>query len=373
MRFLHTADWHLGRKLFGYDLLAEQQASFAQVVKIAQAEQVDAVVIAGDLYDRQNPSEEAVRLLNQMISDLNLTLKQPLLVINGNHDSAVRLGVGSQWFEQTGYYLRTTLNSVDHPIVIGDSQFFLLPYFELYQARQFFDDETIHTLVQAMTALVARMMAQFDASKKHILVAHFFAAGSTHSDSETSINVGGLDAVPLNLLTDFDYVALGHIHNKDALHEPRVRYSGSLNKFSLSEVNQTKGVLIVDTEPEIKVRFRPITPLHEVQQLTGAFADLSDANYLQKHGIDQVAYTGIVLTDTNVISNASNRLKQQFPRFLTMSRANGVQFSQQRTLATTKQQTPQDLLADFYQTVTGQPLNDQQVAWAAKALKETEQ
>lgn len=372
MRFLQTGDWHIGRKLFGYDLLADQAATFQQVVQIAQEEQVDAVVIAGDLYDRQNPSEESVRLLNQMISDLNLQLKQPLLVINGNHDSAVRLGVGSEWFTSTGYYLRTTLASIDQPIVLADTQFFLLPYFELYQARQFFDDNSIHSLAQAIELLVARMVAQFDPTKKHILVAHFFAAGSTHSDSETNVNVGGLDAVPLNLLADFDYVALGHIHNKDALHEPHIRYSGSLNKFSLSEVKQTKGVLIVDTEPQIKVQFRPVTPLHEVQQLTGAFADLSDPTFLAQHQIDQTAYTGIVLTDTNVISNASNRLKKQFPRFLTMSRASGVQFAQQRSLAATQKQTPTALLASFYQTVTGKKLTEQQLDWAATALKEAE-
>lgn len=370
MRFLHTADWHLGRRLFGYDLLAEQAATFAQVVQIAQEEKVDAIVIAGDLYDRQNPGEAAVALLNKMIRRLNLDLKLPLLVISGNHDSGVRLGVGANWFEQTQYFLRTTLASVDQPIMMGNTQFFLLPYFELYQARQFLDDDQIHTVAQAMTALVERMQAQFKPGYQHILIAHFFAAGSTHSDSETAVAVGGLDAVPLDLLGAFDYVALGHIHNRQALQAEKIRYAGSLNKFSLSEVNQQKGVLIVDTDPKINVTFKPVTPLHEVQNLTGKFADLSDPNYLRLEQIDTVAYTGIVLQDTNVISNASSILKQRFPRFLTMSRAHGVQLPSPALRRTHNANDPMAQLADFYQLVTEKSLTPAQRELAATTLKE---
>ncbi|MFC6314672.1 exonuclease SbcCD subunit D [Lapidilactobacillus achengensis] len=372
MRFLQTADWHIGRRLFGYDLLAEQSAVLSQVATIAQEEQVDAIVIAGDLYDRQNPNETAVALLDATIQQLNLSLKLPLLVISGNHDSGVRLGVGADWFAETDYFLRTTLASVDQPLTLGDTQFFLLPYFEPFQARQFLQDDSIHTVAQAMTQLVARMQAQFTPGLQHVLVAHFFAAGSTHSDSETTVAVGGLDAVPLDQLAGFDYVALGHIHNKNALHSERVRYSGSLNKFSLSEVDQTKGVLIVETAPALTVKFRPVTPLHDVQNIRGAFADLSDPDYLRQHQIDQTAYTGIVLQDTNIISNASGKLKAQFPRFLTMQREQSVQLAQRQHLTQAQIKAPLQLLADFYQQLTDKPLTPAQQTWAAETLKEVD-
>ncbi|WP_125604823.1 exonuclease SbcCD subunit D [Lapidilactobacillus bayanensis] len=373
MRFLHTADWHLGRRLFGYDLVAEQDAAFEQLIKIAEEEQVDAIVVAGDLYDRQNPAEAAVAQLTEMISRINLQVKLPLLMINGNHDSAVRLGVGNQWFAATDFYLHTELDQAFEPVEIGDSQFFLLPYFELYQARQYFEDDSIRTLEQAMTRIIAKLQQQFLLDKKHVLIAHFFAAGSSHSDSETTVNVGGLDAVSLDLLKDFDYVALGHVHNKDALQNSTIRYSGSLIKYSLSEENQTKGVLIVDTDPEIKVKFRPIKPLRDVQTVEGSFKDLTNADYLSSHQIDQDAYTGIVLDDTNVISNASVLLRQQFPHFLTMSRANGISTFTTRQISTQEIKSPMTLLDKFYQEMTQQPLSEQQRQWAEQALKEVDE
>lgn len=375
MRFLQTADWHLGRRLFGYDLVEEQNAAFEQLVQIAQEEQVDAIVVAGDLYDRQNPAETAVAQLTAMISRLNLKLKLPLLMINGNHDSAVRLGVGNQWFASTNFYLHTSIDQAFEPVVLNDTQFFLLPYFELYQARQYFNDDSIRTLEQAMLLIIAKLTTKFDPSKKHVLVAHFFAAGSSHSDSETTVNVGGLEAVPLDLLQDFDYVALGHVHNKDALQNQRIRYSGSLIKYSLSEEKQTKGVLIVDTDSSdgIQVRFRPVAPLRDVQTVQGSFNDLINPNYLSQHQINQDAYTGVILDDTNVISNASVLLRQQFPHFLTMSRANGLQTFQSEQITAQEIQSPIKLLDKFYEEMTQKSLSQKQRQWAETALKEVEE
>lgn len=373
MRFLHTADWHLGRRLFGYDLVEEQNDAFEQLISIAQEEQVDAIVVAGDLYDRQNPAETAVAQLTKMISTINLDLKLPLLMINGNHDSAVRLGVGNQWFASTNFFLHTEIAQAVTPVEMNDVQFFLLPYFELYQARQYFEDDSIRTLEQAIARIVTEMKTKFAPDKKHILVAHFFAAGSSHSDSETTVNVGGLEAVPLDLLQDFDYVALGHVHNKDALQNPVIRYSGSLIKYSLSEENQTKGVLIIDTEPEIQVKFRPVTPLRDVQTVKGAFSDLTSPDYLVSHQIDQDAYTGVVLNDTNVISNASVLLREQFPHFLNMSRANGISTFETRQISAQEIKSPMTLLAKFYQDMTEHELTKQQKQWAEQALKEVEE
>lgn len=373
MRFLHTADWHLGRRLFGYDLYEEQRDAMRQLIEIAQEEKVDAVVVAGDLYDRQNPAEQAVAQLADFIQEINLELKLPLLMINGNHDSAVRLGVGNQWYQQTNFYLHTQLSQAFEPIEMENVQFFLLPYFELYEARQFFEDDQIRMLEQAITLVVEQMQKHFVAGKQHVLVAHFFAAGSQHSDSETTISVGGLDAVPINLLAPFDYVALGHVHNKDALQQKLVRYSGSLLKFSLSEAHQTKGVLIVDTDPQISVHFRPIKQLHEVQNIQGEFSDLTNNDYLRTHHVDQTAYTGIVLEDKNVISNASQYLRDKFPRFLMMSRAHGLATYTEKKITASQLQSPLKLLSDFYEDATQTTLSTAQKKVAENALKEADE
>ena len=247
MKFLHTADWHIGKKLHGFDLLAEQREAFKQILAIAKEEQVDAVVIAGDLYDRSVPAVEAVEIFNEMMIQMNLKEHFPVLAISGNHDSSTRLETGGPWFNQTQFHLNTRLEQAFQPIEIDNTQFYLLPYFEPIAARLYFEDETIRTIQAAMEKVVAKMQESFLPNKKQVLVSHFFVAGSEKTDSETKLTVGGLDVVPTALLEPFDYVALGHLHGKNALQAPNARYSGSPVKFSLSEMTQEKGVWLVET------------------------------------------------------------------------------------------------------------------------------
>lgn len=365
MRFLHTADWHIGKKLHEYSLQTEQEAAFQQILKMAQQYQVDAVVVAGDIYDRALPNEQAVATVNQMLQTINLDAKLPLLVISGNHDSAIRLDTGQPWFKATHFYLHTKLAQAFTPVEFADTQFFLLPYFEPFAAREYFADSHIHTIAQAMPKVVAAMQAQFAPDKQHVLVAHFFAAGSEQSDSETKLTVGGLDAVPLKDLQAFDYVALGHLHNQTALHEPRIKYSGSPLKFSVSEANQQKGVWLVDTKP-FKAQFLPLTPKRDLQELTASFAELTTPAFYQKQNRD--AFLALNLTDTKIIPNVMQELRKIYPHIISLTRQNGrdvapTQVKKIRRLA------PEALLSDFFKETTGNALTAQQEKWATSALK----
>ncbi|ANK59330.1 exonuclease SbcCD subunit D [Loigolactobacillus backii] len=369
MRFLHTADWHIGKKLAGYDLLAEQQFAYEQIVQLAKEEHVDAIVIAGDLYDRAQPSELAVKTLNEMLQRLNLTEKLPVLAISGNHDSATRLATGSPWYTATQFYLRTTLAAAFKPIEIGNTQFFLLPYFEPFAARQYFEEDDIHQISTAMKFVVAKMRSEFLPNKKHVLVAHFFAAGSSTTDSETKITVGGLDAVPLTLLTDFDYVALGHLHSKDALHAEKIRYSGSPVKFSISEADQEKGVWIVDTESN-QVDFHPLKPLHDVRTLKASFAELSDSTFYKTQQRDD--FLAIQLTDQKIIPNVMQELRKIYPRIVSLTRTTGPVVKPQMRRQIRKLD-PLTLLANYFTDVTGEQLTEQQQQWATKMLKASQE
>lgn len=224
LRFLHTADWHIGKKLHGYDLLVDQKEIIHQILDIALTQQVDAIVIAGDLYDRSVPSVEACELLNQTFIEMNLEKKLPILAISGNHDSAVRLSTGMPWYEQTDFHLYTDLKQSFEPVEIGDVQFFLLPYFEPIAARLYFAEESL-SLQAAIKKIIEKMRTAFDKNKKQVLVTHFFIAGSTRSDSETAVEVGGLNRISYELVQDFDYVALGHLHSKNALKTKNAFYS----------------------------------------------------------------------------------------------------------------------------------------------------
>ncbi|WP_125544616.1 exonuclease SbcCD subunit D [Levilactobacillus lindianensis] len=369
MRFLHTADWHIGKKLHGYDLLTEQRDAYRQIKAIAKAEKVDAVVIAGDLYDRALPSEEAVTALDDMLVDLNRQEHFPLLAISGNHDSGVRLGQGSDWFKSTAFYLNTRLEDAFTPVVMDGTQFFLLPYFEPFAARQYFEDDSLRTVAQAMQKVVAQMVAAFDPQLKHVLVAHFFAAGSTHTDSETQVQVGGLNAVPVDLLRDFDYVALGHLHRKEALQsEPTMKYSGSPLKFSTSESLDTKGVWIVDTATDpVTVTFKPLKPLHDLVVLRDSFEDLMDPNKV--YPVTPEDFVAIELTDTTPIANVMQRLKTRFPKVVELHRINQIDVAPKALNIDQVRQDPLTLLGDFFETVTKHPLTDQQEAWAKQAYQ----
>ncbi|MFD1485114.1 exonuclease SbcCD subunit D [Lacticaseibacillus baoqingensis] len=369
MKILHTADWHIGKKLAGFELLADQEAVFEHLVAVAKKEQVDAIIIAGDLYDRAMPSEAATAVVNRMLLRLNRELGYPLLVVSGNHDSAVRLNTGRDWYQSTQLYLNTRLDQAFSPVTLGDTQFFLLPYFEPVMARQYFDDDSLTNIAKAMVPVIAKMQTMFAADKKHVLVGHFFAAGSEHSDSETRVNVGGLDAVAVSDLTPFDYVALGHLHNRHALKAEKIQYSGALLKYSVSEVAQAKGVYILDTQTMTR-KFMALAPKYEVQHLTDRFAHLADPDYYQS--LDREAYTAITLTDTQVIPNVMASLRAIFPRVISLDRAHGVRLAKTPQVQAAKL-GPLPLLADFYQVTTGTALTAQQKTWAKQALAASQQ
>lgn len=367
MRFLHTADWHLGRKLHGFSLQAEQEFAFQQIEQIALQQQVDGVIIAGDLYDRTLPSEQAVALFNQQLKQLNLVDHLPIYAIAGNHDSATRLATGSSWYQNTNLYLATQLAQAFEPIELADTQIFLLPYFEPFAVRQYFADAQIKTLQQAIVPVLQKIKQLFHPQKKHVLVAHFFVAGSLQTNSETPLKIGGLAAVPGNLLADFDYVALGHLHGKDALKLPNARYSGSPIKFSLSEAQQTKGVWLVDTEP-FQLTFMPLKPLHDVHQLTLDFQTLMTPAYYHQFNLDD--YFGFILTDQQIIPNVLSRLRKIYPNTLSVQRATAIQLSQTTfNKRSDLQQDPLQLLTKFYQQTTQRTLTTEQLKWATAALK----
>lgn len=369
MRFLHTADWHIGRRLHGFDLTEEQADAFRQIEQIALDQRVDGVIIAGDLYDRGMPAETAVAQLNQMIQKLNLDDQLPIYAISGNHDSAIRLATGTPWFRSTHFYLHTQLAQAFKPVELPDTQLFLLPYFEPFDAQQYFEDETLQHLDQAFVRVVAKMKTRFDPAKKHVLVAHFFVAGSSVTDSETQLKVGGLAAVPEKLLKDFDYVALGHLHGKDALHADHARYSGSPVKFSLSEANQKKGVFIVDTDP-FDLTFIPLTPLRDVRRLTESFATLTDESFYAD--IKRDDFIGVTLTDRQPIPNVLARLRAIYPNIVSLDRLHGYDsqvFNGGESGQEIRQKDPMDLLSDFYQQIAKEALTDQQQKWAREALK----
>ncbi|WP_312497818.1 exonuclease SbcCD subunit D [Enterococcus sp.] len=365
MRILHTADWHIGKKLHGYDLIEDQSQIIDQIIDIALAQEVEAVVIAGDLYDRSVPAVEAVKLLNEKIATINLTHQLPLLVISGNHDSPIRLETGKQWFTGTQFHMATSIEDSLKPVTIADSQFFLLPYFEPIEARLFFD-EPITTIAQGVVRVIDEMKAHADPSKKQILVTHFFAAGSSQTDSETKIQVGGLDSVPLDAFDRFDRVLLGHLHSKHALNHPRIKYSGSPLKYSLSEWQEQKGVYIIDTHADT-CAFMPLHPARDIYSIEATFAELTDPAFYMP--LDRQAFWHFTLTDRTIIPNMMNQLRKIYPTILAVERLEGpVKEKKERIQIETND--PQTLINTFFHEMTGNSLMESQQQWIEQGLSE---
>ena len=364
MRFLHTADWHIGKTLNDFSLLDDQLATFKQIEAIAKDQQVDAIVIAGDLYDRSVPNEAAVGLLNQMLQELNLTDHFPLLAISGNHDSAVRLSTGTDWFAYQSFFLNTNINDAFTPVTIKDTQFFLLPFFGIQEVRNYFNDDKIKNVNDAMARITDEMEKHFAPGKRHVLVAHFFAAGSKRTaDSETLIEIGGLSAVTTDVLAPFDYVALGHLHNRNALNDEKIKYSGSPMKFSVSEAKQEKGVWIVDTAP-FKAKWVPLSTVHDIHLLKGSFAELATK---PEEALREDFYD-IELTDQERIPDVLNKLREYYPKIVSLHRTHQGKQVQLNLSKKRAQESPLDLLTDFYSQTMGNDLTDRQKKWAEKAL-----
>ena len=257
------------------------------------------------------------------------------------------------------------------PVVIGDTQFFLLPYFELPAARNYFKDAEIHNLNDAMKLIFGRMKERFEDDKKHVLVAHFFAAGSSHCDSETQVEVGELDAVALDLMEDFDYVALGHLHSKNALHHPRMKYSGSPVKFSVSEAQDEKGVWIVDTDQEDEMaKWVPLTPKNDIAVLQESFETLTSPEFYRQ--VDDDQFVAIRLTDKEIIPNVMNRLREFYPRVISFQRQNGRNAISQESGRKIKKLSPLEMLETFYHEATGDELSSIQKKFAKEELAKAE-
>ena len=250
MKFIHTADWHIGRKLQQIDLLDDQEFVLNNLIEEIKEQDLDFIIIAGDLYDRSVPSREATTLLQELLIKINIECDLPIFAISGNHDSRERLAVGQAWFSKHNFYLATQLEDVFHKIQYKDADIYLLPYFEPYEAKVYFEDDKLTTHHAATKRVIDEIYKNIDESRINILVAHTFVAGAEPTDSEREISIGTVENVGVNVFEKFDYVALGHLHNPNALNEERIKYSGSPLAYSFSERNQQKGVRLIELTKE---------------------------------------------------------------------------------------------------------------------------
>ncbi|MFE5668710.1 exonuclease SbcCD subunit D [Streptomyces niveus] len=321
MRFLHTSDWHLGRSFHRVSLLDAQAAFLDHLVATALTHEVDAVLVAGDVYDRAVPPLSAVELFDRALHRL-AEARVPTVMISGNHDSARRLGVGAGLIDRAGIHLRTDPARCATPVVLadahGDVAFYGLPYLEPALVREEFKAAKAgHEAV--LTAALDRVradLARRPDGTRSVVLAHAFVAGGAPSDSERDITVGGVSAVPAGTFDGVDYVALGHLHGAQALTE-RVRYSGSPLAYSFSESDHRKTMWLVDLGPggEIDATRIDCPVPRPLARVRGALADLLDDPALTRH---EDAWIEATLTDPVRPADPMARLAERFPHTLSL-------------------------------------------------------
>ncbi|MBY8883247.1 exonuclease SbcCD subunit D [Streptomyces sp. PTM05] len=322
MRLLHTSDWHLGRSFHRVNLLSAQEVFLDHLVATVRAERVDAVLVAGDVYDRAVPPLAAVELFDDALHRL-AALGVPTVMISGNHDSPRRLGVGARVMERAGIHLRTTPGGSATPVVLtdrhGDVAIYGLPYLEPALVRdELGADQANHTSVlKAAADLVRADLAARPAGTRSVALAHAFVTGGVPCDSERDITVGGVAAVPAEVFAGIDYVALGHLHGCQTITE-RVRYSGSPLAYSFSEVAQRKSMWLVDLGPggEIAAERVDCPVPRPLARIRGTLEELLADPSLERH---EDAWVEATLTDPYRPEEPMARLATRFPHLLTLS------------------------------------------------------
>lgn len=370
MKLFHLSDLHLGKRVNGFSMLEDQEHILGEILQIAETERPDAVLIAGDIYDKPVPQEEAVRMFDDFLYRL-FALECTVFVISGNHDSPERVAFGSRMMDPRlrfspvydGAVLPVTLRDDYGPV-----NFYLLPFLKPAAVRRFFPDREISDYTGAMQAAVDAMEPK--QGERNVLLAHQFVTGATRSDSE-DMTVGGLDSVDASVFDPFDYVALGHLHGPQRVGRDTLRYCGSPLKYSFSEKDQHKGVTVVElrAKGETSVRTVPLRPLHDMHEKRGTYDSLLlRANYA---GTAVDDYLRIVLTDESEVYDAMSRLRTVYPNIMELAYDNArtrtagdpEAFSELQI----RRQTPAELFAAFYESQNGAPMCAEQMAFS-KAL-----
>ena len=361
MRFIHTADWHLG-KLFGQRHMTEDQAYvLEELLALCKDVHPDALIIAGDVYDRAVPPPEAVNLFNEILTRI---AEQGIrvLYIAGNHDSAVRLDFGAQLLRASGIYPAGIVRAAEPPVVLsdeyGDVYFSLIPYGDPPYVREAFALDENLSFDGALAVQIAAARAQIPLSVRSVAVAHAFVIGGQTSESEHALSVGGSDQVSAENFAAYSYTALGHLHAPQRAGAEHIRYSGSLLKYSFDEARQKKGVELIELDAvgAASHTFYPLTPRHDVRIVSGMMDELMHKDFdLLPHD----DYICVELLDMDAVLAAHEKLRKIYPNLFTITRPN-INVNRLSSTERSYERGKSDLhlFSEFYADVTASEMTE---------------
>jgi DNA repair protein SbcD/Mre11 len=370
MRFIHTGDWHLGRLFHNLHLTPDQRFTLEGLLRLVEERQADALVIAGDVYDRAVPPPEAVSLLDDVLADCALRLNVPVVMIAGNHDSPVRLQYLGGLVGRVGVHVVGQVGAQPREVRITGRDgvtvaFWPLAYTDPETARCELSRDDIHTHAAALAAQIALVEAAMDSSLANVLVGHAWVTGATTSESERPLTVGGTGEVPASLFEPFAYTALGHLHRPQSV-GAGVRYAGSLLKYSFDEADHRKSVSVVDVGADgaVTVEEVPLPVRHDLVRLRGSFDELMSA----RAGGNAEAYVEVVLVDSETVLDPMEKLRAVYPNILSLSRESTTAPEYVGQVARARSRSTAELFGEFFEDMTGAPMDDAQSAELAAVL-----
>ena len=362
MKMIHLSDLHLGKRVNEFPMLEDQRHILNEILCMLDAEQPQAVLIAGDVYDKSVPSAEAVQLFDWFLTEL-AKRKLEVFIISGNHDSAERIAFGSEIMQRSGIHLSPVYNGTVAPVAMQDENgevcFWLLPFIKPVHMRRFFEKETIESYTDAMRIAISHM--EIDSEKRNVLITHQFVTGAARCDSE-ELSVGGTDNVDADVFNVFDYVALGHLHGPQNIGSEAIRYCGSPLKYSFSEKDQQKSVTVVDLPEKgmLTIRTLPLHPLHDLREIRGTYDELTLKSNYEGTAIDD--YLRVVLTDEDDVPQALGRMRVIYPNIMKLDydntrTRNSTQFVM---LENAERKSELQLFRDFFESQNGKAMSEEQ-------------
>ncbi len=374
MKFLHISDLHIGRTVYGYDMTEDQEFILSKIIHTATVEKVDAVFVAGDVYDKSVPSSNAVEVLDKFITDLS-EKGIAVYMISGNHDGKERLSFGSRLMSSKGVMIYSnfdgTLKKYTYKDIFGEVNVYMLPFVRPEYVKPYYPDDKIETYDDAVRAIIKH--ADIDRKERNVLIAHQFITNSgaepVRCESE-QINVGGIDNVDVSVFDCFDYVALGHIHSAQSIGRDTVRYAGSPLKYSLSEIQQTKSVTVVSLEGKgsVSVDKIPVTPRRDMRKIKGKLKDLMKTTI----SLDDDDYIYAVLTDEDELYDAVGKLRSIYPNLMHIDFENSrtAHDAEIHSAENIDEKSPEELFAEFYALQNGVELTEDKISVVRKAFEE---
>lgn len=372
MKFVHLSDLHLGKRVNGYSMIEDQKYILLKILNVIDEQKAEAVVIAGDVYDKPIPPTEAVQLFDDFLFRL-VKRNLQILVISGNHDSPERIAFGSRFMDKSGVHMSQVYNGKNDLVELKDKygkvNFYMLPFVKPSNVRRFFEDEEINTYTDAVRVAVSHM--NVNKKVRNVIITHQFVTGAQRSESET-IAVGGTDNVDSYVFDDFDYVALGHIHGPQNVGKNTVRYCGTPLKYSFSEISHEKSVTVVEMKEKgnVKVSTVELTPKLDMREIKGTYEELTfKKNYENTNTED---YLHIILTDEEDVADAVAKLRCVYPNLMKLDYDNTrTRNSFALTQAEeTEKKSDTELLSEFFEKQNGRPLSDEQLEYAANLFEQ---